>query len=77
MRKNWIIGIVAALVLAAAIFVPILTLSSTVQNVIRNVLSLPSSGSNTVAWYWGGDPFAGTNSATPLNIPTNRSSRPS
>ncbi len=62
----------AALVLAAAIFVPILMNSSTAQNVIRNALSLPSSGSNTVAWYWGGDPFAGTNSATPLNIPTNQ-----
>lgn len=71
-RKNWTIGIVAALVLAAAILVPILLVTSSTQNVLQSAFALPSSGSNTVAWYWGGNPFAGSNSAKPLNIGTSQ-----
>jgi len=68
--KNWIIGGVAVIVLVAATVISALVASSSVQSSLSALTALPSSGSNTVAWYWSVDPFATSNAAQPLDVET-------
>jgi alpha-tubulin suppressor-like RCC1 family protein len=65
--KNWIIGGVAVLVLVAATVSSAVLLSSGVRHSLASLTALPSSGSNTVAWYWPLTLFA-SNGAQPLNV---------
>lgn len=69
-RRNWLIGTVAAIVVAAVVFVTVFSVNSGVKNILSSIGALPSSGSNTIAWYWGGNPFADSNSTRPVNIGT-------
>jgi alpha-tubulin suppressor-like RCC1 family protein len=68
-RKNWLIGGGIALVLVLATIIVVATSQSTVQNLFLSVNALPSSGSNTVAWYWVDNPFVTASGAQPLNVP--------
>jgi alpha-tubulin suppressor-like RCC1 family protein len=70
-RKNWIIGGVAALVLATGIFIPLLFITSGVKNVLSSAFALPSSGNNTVAWYWIQSLFRNSDAGNALNVSGN------
>jgi alpha-tubulin suppressor-like RCC1 family protein len=71
-RKNWLIGAATAVIVAAAIFVPVFVINSGVKTLFASLGALPSSGDNTIAWYWGGNPFAGSNAARQLNVSTDQ-----
>ena len=66
--KNWIIGGVAAVLLIAAAVGGALSEKSSVTNVFASITELPSSGSNTVAWYWSTQLGSTAATARPLNV---------
>ena len=66
--KNWIIGGVAAVLLIAVTVGAALSEKSSVTNTFDSITALPSSGSNTVAWYWSTQLGSTSATARPLNV---------
>ena len=66
--KNWIIGSVAIVVLIAATLVTGLVAAQSVRGSLISATALPSTGPNTVAWYWSSE-FGGSSPvARPLGV---------
>ena len=70
--KNFVIGGVAVVMLIAVTVVSAVVTASSVRSTLGSLTALPSSGSNTVAWYWGVDLTATSNAAQPLNVENER-----
>ena len=67
-RKNWIIGGVAAALLLAATVGGALSAKSSITSTFDSLTALPSSGSNTIAWYWSTQLASTSATARPLNV---------
>jgi alpha-tubulin suppressor-like RCC1 family protein len=68
--KNWIIGGMAVVVLIVVIVAGALNTKSSLTSTLDSFTALPSSGSNTVAWYWTTQLGSSTPTARPLNVDT-------
>jgi hypothetical protein len=68
--KNWIIGASALIALIVTMIVAVLVgISDIKTNLSGTLIPVPSSGSNTVAWYWQGQLGSNVEQSRALNVP--------